>query len=66
VALHECTILSSEATFNVPREKYRETEWLSAPVIGDASETALVKFFQPIEDIEETRRRFVYAKIADG
>ncbi len=32
------------------------------PTIGDASESALIKFFQPIEDIKETRSRFPVIK----
>jgi len=32
------------------------TQWLVAEVVGDASETALVKFFQPIEDIRTTKK----------
>ena len=33
-------------------------KWYERPVQGDASETALVKFFQPIEDILKTRSHF--------
>lgn len=40
--------------------------WLDRPVFGDASETALVKFFQPIEDITVTRNRHPSLKMADG
>lgn len=36
------------------------------PVIGDASETALVKFFQPIEEIDITRDRYKVATCSDG
>jgi len=32
--------------------------WIERPVVGDASETAIVKFFQPIEDITATRARY--------
>jgi sodium/potassium-transporting ATPase subunit alpha len=35
-------------------------------VIGDASETALVKFFQPFGDIIETRESMKLAKQFDG
>jgi sodium/potassium-transporting ATPase subunit alpha len=35
-------------------------------VNGDASETALVKFFQPIQDIVETRAMFPLGKCSDG
>lgn len=40
--------------------------WLERPTIGDASETALVKFFQPIEDIIFTRQKKPYVKDGDG
>jgi sodium/potassium-transporting ATPase subunit alpha len=40
--------------------------WLEAKVNGDASETALMKFFQPIQDILETRKHFQFAKSVDG
>ena len=40
--------------------------WLDRPVLGDASETALVKFFQPIQDILETRKKYPTLKYADG
>lgn len=43
--LHKCAITSSEAVFEVKKEDYEKTVWLEAPVKGDASETALVKFF---------------------
>lgn len=41
-------------------------KWSESPVLGDASETALVKFFQPIEDIEVTRNRYRAAICNDG
>lgn len=31
--------------FEVAKADYKDTIWLNAPVKGDASETALVKFF---------------------
>ena len=39
---------------------------MNAPVIGDASETALVKFYQPIEDITSTRSLYSLGKCKDG
>ncbi len=39
---------------------------MTAPVIGDASETALVKFYQPIEDIVKTRSLYQISKCKDG
>lgn len=38
----------------------------NAPVMGDASETALVKFYQPIEDIGKTRSLYTLGKCGDG
>jgi sodium/potassium-transporting ATPase subunit alpha len=45
---------------------YETMPFYEKPVSGDASETAIVKFFQPIEDILETRRRFPLGKQKDG
>ena len=39
---------------------------MNATVIGDASETALVKFYQPIEDISITRGYYPFGKTKDG
>jgi sodium/potassium-transporting ATPase subunit alpha len=39
---------------------------MNAPVMGDASETALVKFYQPIEEITKTRGLYPYGKSKDG
>ncbi len=39
-------------------EKLKTMLWLDMPTLGDASESALIKFFQAIEDIKETRDRF--------
>lgn len=38
----------------------------TASVIGDASETALVKFYQPLEDIGKTRSAYSLGKCKDG
>ena len=38
----------------------------NAPVIGDASETALIKFYQPIEDIATTRSFYPLGRCKDG
>lgn len=43
-----------------------ETMYLNREVIGDASETALVKFFQPIEDLEVTRTKLSLGSRTDG
>ena len=43
-----------------------ETLYLYRDVIGDASETALVKFFQPIQDLEVTRGKLKLGERTDG
>lgn len=40
--------------------------YLDMPTTGDASETGLIKFFQPIEDIEKIRARYPLAIDAKG
>ena len=42
------------------------TPYYSREVIGDASETALIKFYQPIEDILETRNKLSLGSRFDG
>ena len=36
--------------------------YLDMPTTGDASETALIKFYQPIADIQQTRSAFPCTK----
>lgn len=66
--LHHTAMICSEAKFDVSDEKRKalDFKWGTAPVIGDASETALVKFYQPIEDILKTRSLYKFAKGKDG
>jgi sodium/potassium-transporting ATPase subunit alpha len=40
--------------------------WQERPAIGDASETALIKFFQPVEDIKFTRSKRPVKVMEDG
>jgi len=40
--------------------------WLDMPAIGDASESALIKFFQPIKDIAQTRNMYPIRKMRDS
>lgn len=63
-ALHHTAIICSSAKFDFtdvdvtsPDFKYKDTS-----VIGDASETALIKFYQPIEDITSTRNKYPFGK----
>ena len=46
-------------------EKIKTLPFREREVIGDASETGLVKFFQPIRDIREMRKAFSLAKQFD-
>lgn len=68
-ALQECAMITSEAVFDLNNDfQTNQTTplWLDTPVIGDASETALVKFFQPIEEIGVTRGRRKVVQLDDG
>ena len=65
---------ANEKQYNFDRQNI-EKEWndlyasmpyYEKPVSGDASETAIVKFFQPIEDILTTRARYPIGKQKDG
>ena len=55
-----------QAIENEWQEELAAMPYYDRPVNGDASETAIVKFFQGIEDLQETRSRFKMAKNADG
>lgn len=61
-------MICSEAKFDVELETVKTPgfKYYDAPVIGDASETALVKFYQPIEDIGATRGLYSMGKCKDG
>ena len=65
--LHHTAMICSEARFDVEEEQTKAPgfKYTEAPVIGDASETALVKFYQPIEDILKTRALYSVAKCKD-
>jgi sodium/potassium-transporting ATPase subunit alpha len=66
--LHHTAMICSEAKFDVSEEMMRDPafRYANASVIGDASETALVKFYQPIEDIGKTRALYSLGKCKDG
>lgn len=61
-------MICSEAIFDIKEEMKNKIDFKygTAPVIGDASETALVKFYQPIEDILKTRSNYRCAKSKDS
>lgn len=53
-------MLSSEAKFDLGDLKEKESvDYMKCRVNGDATETGLIRFFQPIEDIEKTRAKYV-------
>src|SRR3990167_6207769 len=64
----------NSSSYDKDRKKI-EQEWVRVfqampfyekPVKGDASETAIIKFFQPITDVETTRKSFPMALQKDG
>ena len=66
-------LLSEEE--KVQRIKEEEIQWeqrlknmffLDMPTTGDASESGLIKFFQPISDIKKTREQFPVVKDFEG
>jgi sodium/potassium-transporting ATPase subunit alpha len=66
--LHHTAMICSEAKFDISEEQRRAPgfKYMNASVIGDASETALVKFYQPIEEITSTRALYPLGKCKDG
>ena len=60
-------MICSEASFDIPEEALKDPgfKYANASVMGDASETALVKFYQPIEDIKKTRSFYQNGKCGD-
>lgn len=61
-------MICSEAQFDIKEKPPNQPsfQYFSAPTIGDASESALIKFYQPIEDIGITRSYYPLAKCKDG
>lgn len=37
---------------------YQKLKWSEKQVFGDSTESALIRFFQPIEDIRFTRSKY--------
>jgi sodium/potassium-transporting ATPase subunit alpha len=60
-------MICSEAKFDATPDQIATPgfKYATCPVIGDASETALIKFYQPIEEITITRARYGPAFCAD-
>ena len=61
-------MICCEARFDIKDEELKNPgfKYATASVIGDASETALVKFYQPIEDVLKTRSFYPMGKSKDG
>ena len=61
-------MICSSARFDLSEQDITSPDfkYMNAPVIGDASETALVKFYQPIEDVITTRSQFPFGKCEDN
>jgi sodium/potassium-transporting ATPase subunit alpha len=64
--LVRCAATTSDATFTIPRDRYADAVWLEAPVFGDATDAALVRFIQPFTDVEDARRAQRMARTPDG
>lgn len=66
--LHHTAMICCEAQFDVSDDELKDPafKYATCTVMGDASETALVKFYQPIEDIMKTRSHYSLGKCKDG
>ncbi|KAL4489840.1 hypothetical protein ABPG72_022480 [Tetrahymena utriculariae] len=64
--LKQAAMISSEAVFdNSSLQDQINIDYLKCLVIDDATETGIIRFFQPIEDVNKFRRRFQIAKNPD-
>ncbi|EAS01865.1 Na,H/K antiporter P-type ATPase alpha subunit family protein (macronuclear) [Tetrahymena thermophila SB210] len=65
--LQKAAMLSSEARFDTSTIKEKENiDYLTCPVLGDATETGIIRFYQYIEDVNSFRERYRVAKNPDG
>ena len=55
-----------QSNYKKESEKLESKPWDERPVIGDAMETVLIKFIQPIVDIMKTRSAFPVVRNEDG
>ncbi|KAL4470479.1 hypothetical protein ABPG74_012090 [Tetrahymena malaccensis] len=66
-ALHKAAIISSEAKFDIQNVKdHTNINWMECPTTGDATETGLIRFYQYIENIDDTRHHFIVPKNKEG
>ncbi|KAL4509385.1 hypothetical protein ABPG72_018316 [Tetrahymena utriculariae] len=65
--LQKAAMLSSEARFDTSTIKDQQNiDYLTCPVLGDATETGIIRFFQYIDDINTYRNRYQIVKNPDG
>ncbi|KAL4483686.1 hypothetical protein ABPG73_002428 [Tetrahymena malaccensis] len=65
--LQKAAMLSSEARFDTSTIKEKDNiDYLTCPVLGDATETGIIRFYQYIDDVNSFRERYRVAKNPDG
>ncbi|KAL4441171.1 hypothetical protein ABPG74_002121 [Tetrahymena malaccensis] len=64
--LQQAAMISSEAVFDFSELKDKNNvDYLKCPVIGDATETGLIRFYQSINDVNSFRSKFKIVKNPD-
>ncbi|KAL4447136.1 hypothetical protein ABPG74_013988 [Tetrahymena malaccensis] len=65
--LHQAAMICSEARFDTSSLLDKaDIDYLTCPVIGDATETGLIRFYQYISDVNKFRDRFKVVRNSDG
>lgn len=70
--MNDKTLKEDEKVFKIKEEEIQWEQrlksmlYLDMPTTGDASESGLIKFFQPISDIKKMREQFPVAKDYEG
>lgn len=66
-ALQQAAMICSEASFDrTGLQEAAEIDYLTCPVLGDATETGLIRFYQYIDDIADFRKRYEIVRNNDG
>ncbi|KAL4470819.1 hypothetical protein ABPG73_000079 [Tetrahymena malaccensis] len=64
--LQQAAMISSEAVFDISSlQDQTNIDYLKCPVIGDATETGLIRFYQSINDVNNFRSNFKIVKNSD-
>ncbi|EAR94958.2 Na,H/K antiporter P-type ATPase alpha subunit family protein (macronuclear) [Tetrahymena thermophila SB210] len=64
--LQQAAMISSEAVFDLSSlQDQTNVDYLKCPVIGDATETGLIRFYQQIDDVNKFRSQFKIVKNSD-